>query len=71
MEAFDGHIRRDTPDGPMTGCFSPDHSPDVLGEFVGFAGLCDISGSKEIEGVVWEMASRRGNVRVSKKAASA
>jgi hypothetical protein len=50
----------------MIGCYSPDHSADVLGEFVGFAGLCDISGREVVDGIVWEKTSRRGNVRVSK-----
>lgn len=66
LAAFDLHLKRDTPEGPMVGCYSPDHSEDVVGEFLGFQGICDISGSEVLDGVVWEKTSRRGNVRVSR-----
>jgi hypothetical protein len=66
LAAFDDHLERETPDGPMIGCYSPDHSTDVLGDYVGFQGTCDISGAEVLEGTVWEKTSRRGNVRTAK-----
>lgn len=64
LQAFDAHLDRDTPDGPMTGCLGPDYSEAAVGRFVGFQGECDISGPGTLEGTVWELESRRGNVRV-------
>jgi hypothetical protein len=72
LEAFELHINRDKDyegeleDAPRIGCHSPGHSREVLGELVGFEGLCDISGAEVLEGTVWEKTSRRGNVRTAK-----
>ena len=53
-------------DAPRVGCYSPGHSKEVLTDFVGFEGKCDISSGEVQSGIVWEKTSRRGNVRTSK-----
>lgn len=68
LQAFDAHRERLTPDGPGIGCFVPDVDEEIVGDFIGFAGECDIGGRAVKKRVaVWELASRRGTVRTRKE----